>query len=573
MAASNKRGRPGPAITIGIPAVVAAFAGSWGYAYFKDQGGAAKTPDVARRTTFKVAADPWSGYSTFRKEPRFLAALAKENIDLQYLDEEKYYDQNERLRALAAGEIDLALTTLDAFLQFGSKHLENGKFPGAVVFGIDESAGGDAIFLAKGKKSFDDVTSTDKVCFAAGTPSEHLWDFASLSFAALNADLKQDTGVVAKDCWQKLEQGTVQIAVLWQPYTALAVKAGYPKVFATGGQADDLIVDVAVANRSVLLKQRPALQDLVNAYFKTIDGYVKDPSAHANFVTTDCGADCAGDNALGSAVLDGIDFLTLEENLCLWFGLCDKPSKLAPRVGKTGRLLVAKGKLDSAALPDPESIIDASFLAALKEEKLESARLARAVAGPDTQLVEAPPLQAKDQIYAYTVPGAEGAAVGTLQMPNVAFPEASYMLTEEAQSSVAGIAETLRSFPALCVRIVGYTNSTGEPQANRTLSKLRALAIGAQLTRIDPKAFPKERFDVQGLGAERPILVDGVEDKTASRRTEFTLYTCSGGAERSPPSPAAATLPSPAAKPLPVAKPPTATKPPVSTKLPPPTLK
>jgi outer membrane protein OmpA-like peptidoglycan-associated protein len=537
MTSSKRRGRPGPAITIGIPAALAAFAGSWGYARLQDDDARPANPGVqaapapsAESTTFKVAADPWSGYSTFRSEPRFAAALAKDNITVQYLDEEKYYDQNERLRALAAGEIDLALTTLDAFLQFGAKHQQNGQYPGAVIFGIDESAGGDAIFLSREQKSFDDVKPTDAVCFAAGTPSEHLWDFASLSFAALNDDLPRDLGVVAKDCWEKLEKGTVQIAVLWQPYTALAEKAGYSKVFSTGGRADDLIVDVAVANRAVIDAKQPALQKLVSAYFKTIDGYSRDRATHSTFITRDCGADCGTDPALGSAVLDGIDFLGLEENLCLWFGLCDKPGKLAPRIGKTARLLVAKGKLDQNLVPQPQSIIDPQFLGTLKEAQVEATRLARSVLGPDSEQEPEATFQAQDQEYDYTVPGAEGAPIGKLRMPNVAFPEASYKLTPEAQQTIGIIAETLRSFPALCVSISGHTNSIGDAQANHTLSKLRAMAIGAQLTRLDPKAFPKERFDIHGHGSERPILVDGQEDKSASRRTEFTLHTCGEGA-------------------------------------------
>jgi outer membrane protein OmpA-like peptidoglycan-associated protein len=56
----------------------------------------------------------------------------------------------------------------------------------------------------------------------------------------------------------------------------------------------------------------------------------------------------------------------------------------------------------------------------------------------------------------------------------VVFPEASYMLTPEAKQTVSIIAETLRSFPALWVRIAGHTNSAGGAQANRTLSRLRA---------------------------------------------------------------------------------------------------
>jgi outer membrane protein OmpA-like peptidoglycan-associated protein len=92
--------------------------------------------------------------------------------------------------------------------------------------------------------------------------------------------------------------------------------------------------------------------------------------------------------------------------------------------------------------------------------------------------------------------------------------------------TIDGIAEQLRSFPALCVRISGHTNSNGDPTANKKLSRFRALAIQSELTRIDGKAFPVSRFDVRGFGSDQPVLVEGVEDPKASRRTEFTLLHC-----------------------------------------------
>jgi len=534
MSSGKKRGRPGPALTIGIPMVLASFAGSWSYARFKDAPAAAATAPAspassvrpAEPVTIVVAGDPWSGYSTFRGEPRLAALLAKDNVTLRYLDEEKYYDQDYRMDALARGEIDLAVTTLDAFLQHGDKHRTEGRYPGTIVLAIDESSGGDAIFLEKGRRGFDDVRPADKVCFAAATPSEHLWDFASLAFSKLGDDREKDNGVVAKDCWDKLVAGTVQIAVLWQPYTALAIKAGYRKVFATGGQADDVILDIGVANRAALTTKRAGFQRLVAAYFKTIDAYQKDPTAHGEFVTKDCGADCRGDANLGAAVLDGIDFLTFEENLCLWFGHCATPSKLAPRVGRTGRLLVAKGKLPENSVPEPADVIDDSFLLALRQERINASRLAQEVAGPGTK-VEEPTFVATEPSYSYTAQGAATAEnVGTLQLPQVFFDERSYALGDAGKRTVADIADRLRSFPALCVRIHGYTNSRGEPAANRRLSSLRALAIAGELMRLDPTAFPRERFEVQGFGSQRPVLAGGVEDLEASRRTEFALFEC-----------------------------------------------
>lgn len=533
------RGRPGPALTIGLPVLGALALGYFGYPWLapklrfeSEPVAVAAAPVVAAGpTTFRVAADPWSGYSTFRGEPRFAGALAKHAITLSYIDDPKYYDQDQRMSALADESIDIALTTLDAFLQHGAKHrVEGGAYPGAILFGIDESAGGDAIFVAKGRSSFDEVLPSDKVCFSTATPSEHLWDFASLSFTRLGDNLAQDNGVVAKDCWEKLTKEQVQVAVLWQPYTALAERAGYTKVFATGGQADDVIVDVLVVGRKVLQERREQLVNLAASYFQTIESYQRDRSAHGEFVRRDCGEDCVGDPALGQSVLAGIDFLTFEENLCLWFGQCNVPNKLNARVGKTGRLLVAKGKLAAADLPEPKTIIDDSVLASLKQQRIDAARLAAEVSGPNTQVV-LPTFSAEEQSYQYaatTVERANAASggVGTLELPNVLFRDGAYALDAEAKATVARIAEQLASFPALCVRITGFTSSTGNPKANRQLSQFRAASIAAELNRIDPKAFPSTRFVLKGMAATGLVLNNGAEDSRASRRTEFTLFNC-----------------------------------------------
>jgi outer membrane protein OmpA-like peptidoglycan-associated protein len=541
MASSAGGGRPGPALTIGVPLVILAAGGYFGWTKLirpamEEKQQKAQEEALGKSTSVKkygtmlrVAADPWSGYSTFRNEPRLASALAKDDIGIEYIDDEKLYAQDARMAALAAGKLDLELTTVDAFLQHGAKHKDaNGLYPGVILWSIDESNGGDAIFLSKDRKSFDDVRDTDKVCFSTGTPSEHLWDFASLSFTRLGDNLPEDNGVVAKDCWEKLKADKIKVAVLWQPFTAIAEKAGYPKVFATGGQADDVIIDILVANRDVVVKQQPALAKLASAYFKTIGSYVKDPQSHASFITADCGPDCAGDPTLGSAVLEGIDFLTYEENACLWWGLCGTPAKMIDRVKKTGRLLTAKGKLKAADAPNPDSILNDSFLRELKTEMQAQTDLAAEVAGEKTKIA-APQITAKEKVYTYAAPATKAdtsADVGTLNLPNVYFAEGHSDLDQNAGSVVEGIGEKLRSFPALCVRVYGHTNSTGNAGSNRALSDARARAIVKQLQTMDAESFPESRFDVQGFGSDRPVLKEGVEDKQASRRTEFRLFNC-----------------------------------------------
>jgi outer membrane protein OmpA-like peptidoglycan-associated protein len=534
-------GRPGPALTIGIPVIVLAAAGYFGWTMLikpaMQKKDAAETQQTLSGSTslsgkkygtmIRIAGDPWSGYSTFRNEPRLAEALGKADIGIEYIDDEKLYEQGARMEALAEGKLDLALTTLDAFLQHGRKHQKKGLYPGVILWNIDESNGGDAVFLAKDRKSFDDIKPTDKVCYSTGTPSEHLWDFASLSFAALE-NVQTDNGVVAKDCWEKLKSGGVTAAVLWQPFTAIAAKDGYPKVFATGGQADDVIVDIVVANRDYVIQHKDALQKLAEAYFKVIDGYTRDVEAHAAFVTQDCGADCGGDAGLGRAVLEGIDFLTLEENLCLWWGQCGTPPKMVERIGKTGRLLAAKGKVNAGELPRAETILNDSFLVALKGQVEQRAKLAAEVAGSDTK-VAAPALTAEEKTYAYAADATKSnvaSDVGTLKLPNIYFSEGKADLDANAKSVVGGIADQLRSFPALCVRVYGHTNSKGNPDSNKRLSQERAEAIVRQLKTVDGIAFPQSRFDVRGFGSEQPVLVDGQEDFDASRRTEFKLFNC-----------------------------------------------
>ena len=198
------------------------------------------------------------------------------------------------------------------------------------------------------------------------------------------------------------------------------------------------------------------------------------------------------------------------------------------RIGKTGRLLVAKGKLGASDQPEPGTILNDSFLVALKQEMTAKARLAAEVAGDGTK-VAAPTITASEKTYEYkaeTAKESPAADVGTLQLPSIYFASGSAKLDPNAQSVVDGIADRLRSFPALCVRVYGYTSSEGNAQANKKLSEERANAIVTYLKSLDGIAFPASRFDVRGFGPQQLILKDGVEDAAASRRTEFKLFNC-----------------------------------------------
>jgi hypothetical protein len=88
---SGSGGRPGPVLTIGIPLVIVAAVGFFGWTKLvkpalDDKAKAEKEEAIGKSTSvkkygtmIKVAGDPWSGYSTFRNEPRLASALAHDD--------------------------------------------------------------------------------------------------------------------------------------------------------------------------------------------------------------------------------------------------------------------------------------------------------------------------------------------------------------------------------------------------------------------------------------------------------------------------------------------------------------
>lgn len=83
------------------------------------------------------------------------------------------------------------------------------------------------------------------------------------------------------------------------------------------------------------------------------------------------------------------------------------------------------------------------------------------------------------------------------------------------------IAGSLRAHPNAKIRLEGYTDATGAPDANRTLSQSRAEASKRFLTEHGIEA---NRIDAAGFGAARPIASnDTPEGRAENRRTEVVV--------------------------------------------------
>ncbi len=102
----------------------------------------------------------------------------------------------------------------------------------------------------------------------------------------------------------------------------------------------------------------------------------------------------------------------------------------------------------------------------------------------------------------------------------ILFEPGSSLLTESSMTVLDQVAIELLRFAGVAITVEGHTDSDGNPAENVTLSQYRALVVRQAL--ID-RGIDAESITAQGFGSERPILVDGVEDKLASRRVEFRV--------------------------------------------------
>ncbi len=82
------------------------------------------------------------------------------------------------------------------------------------------------------------------------------------------------------------------------------------------------------------------------------------------------------------------------------------------------------------------------------------------------------------------------------------------------------IAALAKSLGGLVITVEGHTDSDGAVLANFALSQERAEAVVDELA---TRGVPRADLVAVGRGSERPVLVDGVEDKAASRRVEFIV--------------------------------------------------
>ncbi|SMO58206.1 OmpA family protein [Solitalea koreensis] len=95
------------------------------------------------------------------------------------------------------------------------------------------------------------------------------------------------------------------------------------------------------------------------------------------------------------------------------------------------------------------------------------------------------------------------------------FETNSATLKPESEEQLKNIAEILKAYPNVNIKLGGYTDNTGDPKANLKLSQDRANSVKAELEKLGIDAG---RLSAEGYGQEYPVADNSTEDGKAKNR-------------------------------------------------------
>jgi outer membrane protein OmpA-like peptidoglycan-associated protein len=101
------------------------------------------------------------------------------------------------------------------------------------------------------------------------------------------------------------------------------------------------------------------------------------------------------------------------------------------------------------------------------------------------------------------------------------FAPGSASLEPASTEQLTNIAAILQAFPKVDIRIGGYTDNTGDPAVNLTLSQERATTVMGELAKLD---VDPSRMDAKGYGEEHPVADNATEaGRTLNRRISLRV--------------------------------------------------
>ncbi len=208
----------------------------------------------------KLAHSTWVGYG-----PLYIAK-DKGFFDEEGLEVELIVMEDPKLRfaALAAGQIDVAVTTVDTMLNYLSDR-QGYRY----LFALDDSKGGDGIVADKDIQTIADLKGKS-VAYAEGSVSQFYLGVL-LKQAGLSLEDVETMNMTAGDAGAAFVAERVDAAVTWEPWLTRGKQSEHGHLLVDSSTSPGLITDVAVTTPEKLETRAADLEALYRAWVKAVE--------------------------------------------------------------------------------------------------------------------------------------------------------------------------------------------------------------------------------------------------------------------------------------------------------------
>jgi NitT/TauT family transport system substrate-binding protein len=455
----------------------------------------------------RVGVVTWGGYAGGQyfnegfkatNESRFKKEYG---IDVEFVLNDDVFSS---LNAFKNGDIDVHWYTIDALPTIMP---EMADFEPVVLWQSDWSRGGDAIVVKRSINSVADLKGKS-IAVAELTPSHSFLIWLLDAGGLKPSDVRIVAQPSAIEAAAAFKSGQVDAAVVWSPDDELSVRAvPGSKILESTRSASNIIADVFFAKKAYAEANRDKLQKLYEGWMKGAAEINSDPQAKqkaARILGREMGlseADAMGmiDNVRLTTHGDNVNFFSQNSDFRGVTG-GDLYRRMAQEYKNLGFINVSVPPFRTIGYGG-NLVTDAN------------ARLSGGNNVAEARADFAPVSEAE---------GTAREAIATKRI-SINFPTGVSTLDDMAKQIIdEEFVPIAKAFGNARIRIEGNTDNTGGMATNVALSKKRAQAVAAYLTR--EYNMDSDRFIIVGNGPNKPIANNSSESGRAqNRRTDFEL--------------------------------------------------
>jgi NitT/TauT family transport system substrate-binding protein len=286
----------------------------------------------------KLGHSTWVGYG-----PLYIAQekgyFAEEGVEVELIVME---DPKIRMPALAAGQLDVAVTTVDTVLNFLS---ENQSY--RYLFAIDDSKGGDGIVANKDIETLADLKGKS-VAYGEGSVSQFYLGVL-LKQAGLSITDVESQNMTAGDAGAAFVAERVDAAVTWEPWLTRGRQAPHGHLLVDSSTSPGLITDMAMTTPEKLEARADDFKALYRAWVKAVE-FQKANEAEADAIMANGVGGWLEDPAVFAETRAGIAYYDAAMNEA-FFGTPDALGSIAETITNALELGREIGQFDHDVAP------------------------------------------------------------------------------------------------------------------------------------------------------------------------------------------------------------------------------